>query len=495
MRYWIGLFVVVGAAVVRGADFGIALNEDDSHFYGFRPAEAMSLEGLNAFVDQYAGTQVKELFLCPNAQKASYRSKVFTPVWELNGTQRAPEPGVSTQWLANAKLLDERGLDAYAVWIARCREKGIAPWLSMRMNDLHNVDDPDSFIHSKFWREHPEYWRVPGSTTGSWTDRALDYGVAEVRAYSMDFVKELLERYDPDGLELDWMRFGYHFRPGHEAEGAEILTQFMREARALTKAAAEKRGHSIQLGVRVPTHPDAAKGLGMDAVRWAEEGLIDRIVATPFWATTDYDIPMELWRERLGEHAKKVRLCAGAEILLRAHPGGKAIEQDVASARGFAAGQLQRGADQIYLFNFMDPEPMQGPAGSYQELLRGGFDAEKLARLPQRYPVTYHDTVASGMSNGAVLPGDLAKGIETTFHVGIVREGAPVKLVLGQDAAGLKEAGAVKVTVNGAVCAATPTEQGNVFALPQGSVKAGANVVRVEAEKAVTIDWMELRVN
>ena len=32
----------------------------------------------------------------------------------------------------NARLLDERNLDPYAVWIARCREKGISPWLSMR---------------------------------------------------------------------------------------------------------------------------------------------------------------------------------------------------------------------------------------------------------------------------------------------------------------------------------------------------------------------------
>ena len=109
--------------------------------------------------------------------------------------------------------------------------------------------------------------------------------------------------------------------------------------------------------------------------------------------------------------------------------------------------------------------------------------------------MTYHDTVAPGMSNGAVLPVDLAKGVETTFHVGRVREGAPLALVLGQDAAGLKEAGAVTVEINGASCALTATDAGNVFRLPTGSVKSGANVVRVKAEKAATIDWLELRVN
>ena len=51
------------------------INEDNSHFYSSRPAEDMTLKGLNAFVDQYAGTAVTHLFLCPNAMRASFRSR------------------------------------------------------------------------------------------------------------------------------------------------------------------------------------------------------------------------------------------------------------------------------------------------------------------------------------------------------------------------------------------------------------------------------------
>ncbi len=114
----------------------------------------------------------------------------------------------------------------------------------MRMNDVHNVDDVDNYIHSSFWRKHPDYWRVPGGK--GWTDRALDYGIPEVREHAMAYVRELLERYDPDGIELDWMRFGYHFRPGKEAEGKALLTQFMREARSLTRQWSEKTRPSHQ---------------------------------------------------------------------------------------------------------------------------------------------------------------------------------------------------------------------------------------------------------
>ena len=43
----------ITAASLRGA---FVINEDNSHFFGSRPPEAMNLAGLHAFVDQYAGT-------------------------------------------------------------------------------------------------------------------------------------------------------------------------------------------------------------------------------------------------------------------------------------------------------------------------------------------------------------------------------------------------------------------------------------------------------
>jgi hypothetical protein len=500
------LLALLCCFAARGAaPLGIALNEDDSHFFGLRPASAMTLEGLHAFIDQYAGTHVSHLFLCPNAQKASYRSAVWDAVWDITGTQRQPEDGVPKTWLANARLLHERGLDPYAVWIARCREKGISPWLSMRMNDVHNVDDVDSYIHASFWREHPEYWRVPGST-GAWTDRAFDFGIAEVRAHHMALVKELLERYDADGIELDWMRFGYHFKPGQEAAGAALLTQFMRDARALTKAWSEKRGHPVLLGARVPTDPVAAKGLGMDAIRWAQEGLIDRLVPTPFWATADFDIPMERWREQLGDTAKSLVLCAGTEILLRAHPGGPAVENDLASARGFALAHLHRGADQIYLFNYMDPEPMQGPAGSYQALLRAGFKVDTLARLPRRHPVTYRDTVAPGMPNGAALPADAKQGAAFSFYIGPKPDTGSALLVFGA-AAAAPEGTTFALTVNGAAISAETAppphaslpgaQQILAYSVPVATLKEGHNTVHIQqgsGETALQLVWVELNI-
>jgi len=359
------VFLATGIPVF-GAEPGLIINEDNSHFFASRTAEDMTLEGLHAFVDQYANTKVSHLFLNPNAMRASFKSATRDTIWEP-GDQDMPPPGTLRLWMTNAQLLHEKGLDPYAIWIARARAKNISPWLTMRMNDVHGSPNPTSFMHSKFWRENPQFWRKPHAKTGSWVDRALDYNHPEVRAHAIDFVKELLERYDPDGLELDWMRFGWHFKLGEEAAGAEVLTAFVREVRQLTESWSEKRGHSILLGVRVPTHPDAARGLGMDGVRWAKEGLVDMLVPAPFWTTTDYDIPVELWREQLGTAAADVVLAPGIEHNTRAYPGGPPIANDLAATRGFAASAWHRGANQIYLFNYMDSQTQPLNAEEYRQ--------------------------------------------------------------------------------------------------------------------------------
>jgi hypothetical protein len=391
----------------------LALNEDNSHFFGTRKPEDMTTAGLNAFVDQYAGSAVTHLFLNPNAMRASFRSQTRDAIWDPVGGK---EP--DGLWPQNAKRLFAAGLDPYQVWISRCREKAVSPWLSMRMNDVHDVDNPDNFMHSSFWRAHPEFWRVPHGSASPWTNRALNYSHAAVREHQLAFVRELLERYDPDGLELDWMRFGYHLTPGRERDEAAILTDFVRDVRSLTVAWSQKRGHAILLGVRVPAHPDAAVGLGMDAVQWARDALVDLIVPCPFWASSDFDIPVELWRERLGVAAQRVAVAPGVEYNARPWPGGQAVANDLAALRGFAATAYHRGADSLYLFNWMDSETRPVTADDYTRLLRDGLSPRVLASSPRRHLVCYRDTVPAGFPNGVQLPVEAQSGGSFRIHSG-----------------------------------------------------------------------------
>ena len=376
----------------------LVINEDNSHFFFNRTSDEMTVDGLNEFVDQYAGTAVTHLFLNPNASRANFTNSARDAIWEPNSL------GVEStdRWPQNCKLLEERGLAPYVFWIARCREKGISPWISMRMNDLHNVDDPTNFQHSSFWVNHPDYWRVPNTPSKDWFQRALNFKYAEVRKHATDFIDVLFDRYDFDGIELDWMRFGWHLSPGKSAEEGRYLTEVVAYARSKADQYSEKRGHKIFVAVRVPTSPDAAAGLGMDAIAWAKEGLVDLIVPSPFWSTSDFDIPIEVWNERL--EGLGVGLAPCADVNVRSHPGAQASSCSVEQLYGFAAMEKARGTTNLYLFNWMDVHGIPDAQAAYIDLLKNGFDEKFLKTVDREVPTTYRDAVPEGFPNNAQTP-------------------------------------------------------------------------------------------
>ena len=485
----------------------LALNEDNSHFYGSRTEDEMTVEGLKRMVDHYVeGTQVWQLLLCPNSMCASYASEVWDPIWHGHDNPEAAKKAGANRWQVNTLLLHKRGIDPYAVWISYSRELGVSPWLSMRMNDVHNVDEPNSFIHSSFWKENPHFRRVTDRFQ-TWPDRALDYGQKAVREYHMAFVRELFERYDFDGIELDWMRFGYHFRPGHEEEGASLLTAFMAEVRRLADEHAARRGHPIRIGARVPSRPWTAKGLGMDAITWAQKGLIDLLVVTPFWASIETDMPIERWKELLGD--SPVMLAAGLEVLIRPYPAASAgFTNNAETVRGAAASLLHRGADLIYLFNYMDSETTPSNSEDYARILREAGSMETATAHPRRHVVTYSDTWAPGEPEVYALPAQCSRGQTAAYkiHIGPRPTTGDVRVFVGLGEEGDRDTKLLEVRVNGEPCSASksaapqyihPVVQTMAgFDVPMAAIKEGYNMVEVASSAAAPcqIVWMEIMV-
>lgn len=474
----------------------LIINEDNSHFFGSRPPEEMTIEGLNAFVDQYSGTKITHLFLCPNAMRANFRSSVRDAIWDPVGGK---EP--VGRWPQNAKLLHDRGLDPYRIWIDRAREKGISPWISVRMNDLHSVNEDGNFMHSSFWRNHPEFRRVPQSGGRNWGDRALNFRYKEVREYTLNFIKELFERYNFDGIELDWMRFGYHLTPGNEKNEALYLTGFMRDVNDLRKIWSQKRGHEILLAARVPATPEAALGLGMDAVAWGKEGLIDLLIPCPFWTTSDFDIPIEVWKEALNNANAKTALAPGLEFNIRPFAAAKPVRCDLPALYGFVDAERARGANNIYLFNWMDSGTRPVNKNEYQTLLEEGVSQEKIASSLRRIPLTFHDTVPNEMSKGEQLPKDLKNGAEFRIPGGTAIQQGKVSVLIGLR--GNKET-ALEIRLNGKKMISgssfSSLEQisGNpqsayLAFFPSESMKQGSNTVTVAPGSGIAV-WLELRI-
>ena len=155
-----------------------------------------------------------------------------------------------------------------------------------------------------------------------WMDRALDWELPEVQEHYLKYICEVLSRYDLDGIELDWMRFVVHFRPGRELVGGKVIIAWMHRVRAECDRAAKRLGHPVLLGARVPTRPESARRIGLDGVAWARSVLIDLLVATPFWATADFDVPVDEWMRLLA--GTKVHFSVSVEVRYQPAPEGPA---------------------------------------------------------------------------------------------------------------------------------------------------------------------------
>jgi len=487
---------------------GILLNLDSTEFF-LAPREEMTREGVQRHADVFVGSQVSALLINTNANRVSYRSDVWDAHWDgFDPTQDENQPFFAGcnpagraslyQWIANMAALHAAGVDYPGTMVSRCRERGISPWISIRMNDIHDVDQPDSVMHSTFWKQHPEFRRVPYRFEG-WNDRALDYARPEVRDHYLALIRESLERWDVDGLELDWMRFGFHFRPGREEEGGRILETWIAELRALCDTWQERRGHPITLAARVPTRPETARELGLDGARWAQSGAINCLIVAPFFTTTEFDVPLDLWRNLL--RGTKVPLAAGLEVNVSPFPGAPQRLQTPETTRANCAAFLNRGADLIYLFNFF-PKSHPYWDADYAELIRTVGSLETLAGKARRHVVTYPDTWAPGEPPGRMLPASFGQGT-TALRIDTGPRPTAPEASLFVDVDG-GDAGELSVRVNTEPITARGrapfTETGYVpatryeFGVASAILNPGQNVVEVRTDTAGTFRVVGLEV-
>jgi len=392
-------FAAHGGADARATAKTVCFNEDNEHFYSKHPAEDMTREGCRALVDAYARTgTIRSLLFCVNLQRALYDSDV----WE-----RFRDLPPDTQYVRNLRLLSERGVDQFAEWLGRCRETGIEGWLTMRMNDCHGLKEaargmPSHLAswHSRRWEEHPEWRRAPWRDERSW-EGAWDWSHKEVRDYALALVREVLGRWDLYGLELDWMRWGMYFRPGNEAEGRALLTDFVREVRRLADGAAERLGHPVLLAHRVPVTPEACLGLGFDVIAWSKCGAVDMITLSEFGNEVVAYPPVDVWRALL-KPGTRINVAVG--LVATPHAASRVLSHEI--FRGSAAAAWAAGADGAYFFNacYREPDEMD----VLERDLRAAASPDGVAADTRRIAVTSCTTAAPGTSaHGGCLPAPL----------------------------------------------------------------------------------------
>ena len=291
-----------------------------------------------------------------------------TEIGELIGDHPESADGIVAR---NLRRLIETAGGPLSALIPLCRGAGLPFFARLRMNSHYDIE-PDDPLWSDVRRQHPD-WCI-GMPDSGYPVGSLEHGIRtgfdfrhrEVRNYRLAIIGELIERFELDGLELDFMRHPAFFRIAEAYQHRHLMTDLMREVRKRVAAAGAARNRPMQLAVRVPaTLADAAR-IGLDVTRWMEEYLVDIVVVGGGFIP--YETPIREFVDMAGD---------GIDVYGCIESTRYADEKNLrAIASHFYAG----GAHGVQLYNFYTKG-----AEWNRRILNQLADPQTLVRLDKRY--------------------------------------------------------------------------------------------------------------
>ena len=281
-------------------------------------------------------------------------------------------PGVIGKVGANVRaLMDECGGPVTAL-SKLCREAGIPFFPRVRMSSHYEID-PRNPAYGRFRRDNPELLiGKPGEelAVGSlpWGQRTgLNYAFPEVREYQKSIIFETFERFDVDGVELDFMRHPGVFRSDEAYQNRYLMTDLIEAVNRRLKEVGAERGRELPLAVRVPPTMADSVRIGLDVERWIRDRLVD--IVSVGGGFIPFDTPIREFVEAAEGTGCLIYGCIEAT---------RHIDDD--AIRALAAKWLSHGAAGVYLYNFYTIYPEWN-----RRMVEEVSDPSRLERLNKRY--------------------------------------------------------------------------------------------------------------
>ena len=350
----------------------------------------------------------------------------------------------------NLRLMLERGEDPNVGLIERGRELGLHVYASIRMNDCHfdgkQVEDLGDMGDSRevtIRREHPEW--LLGDQTSEWFAMAWNFEVPEVRERRFAHIKDVCERYDWDGVELDWQRHGFHLPQEYAYRMGYVLTDLQRAVRRMANEVGERRGRPFYVAARVSTTLEMCRRTGYDIPTWIDEGLVDILIPAA-GASTDSSIDL----------TEFVELCRGTDVVV--YPGLDSDERtrrphwfavlrgtttiadsytdpgpeddytkDKMINRALASRYHREGAGGIYVFNWHADRVVR------RELLTQIGSLDTLRGKDKIYAATHRYIVEEGPWRGGFRNDRLLGQVPVELKRTLTGDGPTIKLDVAED--------------------------------------------------------------
>ncbi len=292
--------------------------------------------------------------------------------WELTPEQIERYLTEATHSLDAYVDLVEAGVDWLAETAQACRRREISPWVSIRMNDMHGATKypAASFMNCDLYKNPA--MRLRGTTfnptapvQNGW--QGFNYEQQDVRDYILTVIRDLVENYDYEGLQLEWNRSPLCCEPDASPATIDTITNWHAEIRRLTDRQARQTGKPYALGIKYVGTLDQMRSIGLDLRAMAKQGILDFISPTNFWQSS-WDIPCDELRRELHSTVAIYGAIEFAPNFLHGYlphqkngnPGlGAALPVNYRLTpycppilRGNAAAKLVLGVDGVEVYNF-----------------------------------------------------------------------------------------------------------------------------------------------
>lgn len=250
------------------------------------------------------------------------------------------------------KKWKDQGIDWIDELVKASRKRKLEVFWNHRISETFGKDNP-------LMKTHPE-WFVK-----SWYDRGLwNLASPEVRQYKVDFLQELIERYELDGIQLDFARHIPCLPVGRQWELRDNVTEFVRMVRLMMLEMEKKLGRPLLLAAKVPRNLEGCRMDGFDVEVWAQHNLIDIFTI----GSRSMDVDIDAYS----------RITAGRNIKLQPcwddhHSTDAYRSPPLEIRRGIFGSWWQQGADGIMIFNwFVDRDKEYNGRGLVEIANEGG---------------------------------------------------------------------------------------------------------------------------
>lgn len=173
----------------------------------------------------------------------------------------------------------ERGIDMMQIIIDECHKRGIKAYFHHRFSEVERENPAPDFDENgnivpegrnKIKYDNPDWIIKTWWKNGLWN--LTSEGMQD---FKLDYLVRMMEKYNFDGICIDYLRHLPCLPVGRQWELRECATGFMCRLRECM----DKLGRDIVVGAKLPENLEACRCDGFDVESWVERGCVDFIVA------------------------------------------------------------------------------------------------------------------------------------------------------------------------------------------------------------------------